>query len=215
MSNEDSSIEKLPRREREKLRQREEILTCALNLFSENGYQNVTMHEIAQKAEFAIGTIYKFFQNKEELYKAIILEQCNLFHASVASALESSDDVIETLRNYTRANCQTCRDNMAFVRLFLAEHRNPGFNIELNPHVEMHRLYHDTMDKLAAVFARGIKSQVFNNLAQPLLLALALDNTIHAFLLLWVEDPKQHAYPEDPDTILDIFFKGLLATATN
>ena len=33
------------------------------------------MHEIAEKAEFAIATLYKFFQNKEDLYKALVLEQ--------------------------------------------------------------------------------------------------------------------------------------------
>jgi len=40
--------EKLSRREREKLRQRQEILDAALELFSEKGYHNVSMHEIAR-----------------------------------------------------------------------------------------------------------------------------------------------------------------------
>jgi len=59
------------RREREKLRQRQEILDVALNLFSKKGYHNISMHEIAKEAEFAIGTLYKFFRNKEDLYQAI------------------------------------------------------------------------------------------------------------------------------------------------
>ena len=54
--------DKLPRREREKLRQRQEMLAAALDLFSEKGYHNVSMHEVAGKAEFAIGTLYKFFR---------------------------------------------------------------------------------------------------------------------------------------------------------
>ena len=54
---------KLSRREREKLRHRKEMLDAALKLFSEKGFHNVSMHEIAQKAEFAIGTLYKFFKN--------------------------------------------------------------------------------------------------------------------------------------------------------
>ncbi|MEN6472395.1 MAG: helix-turn-helix domain-containing protein, partial [Syntrophaceae bacterium] len=64
---------KLPRREREKERQRQEMLEAALGLFSDKGYHNVTMHEIAEKAEFAIGTLYKFFRNKEDLYRTLIL----------------------------------------------------------------------------------------------------------------------------------------------
>jgi len=53
--------EKLPRREREKLRHRRQMLAAALDLFSEKGYHNVSMHEISKRAEFAIGTLYKFF----------------------------------------------------------------------------------------------------------------------------------------------------------
>ncbi|MBW2592597.1 MAG: helix-turn-helix transcriptional regulator [Deltaproteobacteria bacterium] len=49
--------EKCSRREREKLRQRQDMLSAALGLFSEKGYHNVSMHEIAAKTAFAIGTI--------------------------------------------------------------------------------------------------------------------------------------------------------------
>ncbi len=52
----------------------------ALKLFSEKGFHNVSMHEIAEKSEFAVGTLYKFFSNKEELYKALILEKAEKFH---------------------------------------------------------------------------------------------------------------------------------------
>ena len=80
--------EKLPRREREKLRQRQEMLAAALDLFSEKGYHNVSMHQVAEKAEFAIGTLYKFFQNKEDLYKALVLGECDKFHDALVRAME-------------------------------------------------------------------------------------------------------------------------------
>ena len=75
--------QKLPRREREKLRQRQEMLAAALDLFSQKGYHNVSMQEVAEKAEFAIGTLYKFFPNKEDLYKAMVLEQCDKFEEAL------------------------------------------------------------------------------------------------------------------------------------
>ncbi len=50
-------VKTLPRREREKLRLREDLLAAALELFSESGYHNVSMREIAQRAEFAVGTV--------------------------------------------------------------------------------------------------------------------------------------------------------------
>ena len=47
-----SQLENLTRRERQNLRQRGGILDAALRLFSEKGYNNVSMHEIAGEAEF-------------------------------------------------------------------------------------------------------------------------------------------------------------------
>jgi hypothetical protein len=80
-----AKLERLPRRERENLRQRGEILDGALRLFSEKGYHNVSMHEIAKEAEFGIGTIYKFFANKEDLHKILIMETLKDASPSIGS----------------------------------------------------------------------------------------------------------------------------------
>ena len=120
---------KLPRREREKLRQRQEMLAAALELFSEKGYHNVSMHEIAEKAEFAIGTLYKFFKNKEDLYKALVLEQSDKFHDALTKAIEEPDDEIEKLRNYVKAKGEVFRDNVSMIRLYFAETHGASFNV--------------------------------------------------------------------------------------
>ena len=89
----------LPRREREKLRQRDELLAAALELFSEKGYHNVSMHEIAQRAEFAVGTVYKFFKNKEDLYKALITGKVVEYHRVLKEALNQQKDIASLLRD--------------------------------------------------------------------------------------------------------------------
>ncbi|MCD4805118.1 MAG: TetR/AcrR family transcriptional regulator [Desulfobacterales bacterium] len=75
------------RKEREYLRHRQEILKVALKLFSEKGFHNVSMHEIATASEFAVGTLYKFFSNKEDLYRNLIIDASKVFHSSLMSAL--------------------------------------------------------------------------------------------------------------------------------
>jgi AcrR family transcriptional regulator len=202
--------DKLPRREREKLRQRQEMLAAALDLFSQNGYHNVSMHEIAEKAEFAIGTLYKFFQNKEDLYKALVLEQCDKFEDAITHAIEELDDEVEKLRNYIRTKGERFRGNLPFVRLFLAERRGASFNIKAGLDDELRKRHYAFLQKLTAIFKSGIKNKRFKNIADPFHLAVALDSAIDAFLLLWLDAPENHSFPEDPDVILDIFFKGLI-----
>jgi TetR/AcrR family transcriptional regulator len=200
---------KMPRREREKLRQRKEMLAAARGLFSGKGYHNVSMHEIAQKAEFAIGTLYKFFKNKEDLYKALMLEQANKLDDELTKTLEEPDDEIEKLRNYVRAKGELFRADVAMIRLYFAETRGASFNV-MALDSEIRQQYYRFLQTLASVFERGIRRKRFKNIADPYYLAIALDSLTNAFLFLWVEAPERHPYPEDPDTILDILFKGLV-----
>lgn len=203
--------EMLPRREREKLRQRREILEAALELFSQKGYHNVSMHEIAERAEFAIGTLYKFFQNKEDLYKALVLEQCDKFENAITQAIEEPDDEVEKLRNYIRTKFERFRGNLPFIRIFLAERRGASFNIKAGLDEEVRTRHYVFLEKLALIFESGVKKGKFKQIANPFYLAVALDSSIDAFLLLWLDAPERYPYPEDPDAILDVFFKGLVA----
>lgn len=203
--------EKLPRREREKLRQRQEMLAAGLELFSEKGYHNVSMNEIAQKAEFAIGTLYKFFKNKEDLYKALVLEKSDKIHDAVMKAIEEPDDEIEKLRNYVRAKGQFFHDNVSMVRLYFAETRGASFNVMAGLDREIRERYGQFLKALAAVFKSGIKRKRFVKIADPHHLAMAIESLTNGFLFLWLEAPDRHPYPENPDTILNILFKGLIA----
>ena len=59
---------KLSRKEKDKLRHREEILEAALLLFSSKGFHTVSMQDIASESEFGVGTLYNFFESKEQLF---------------------------------------------------------------------------------------------------------------------------------------------------
>ncbi len=201
---------KLARRERVKLTQRREMLTAALDLFSEKGYHNVSMHEIAEKAEFAIGTLYKFFNNKEDLYKFLIVEQADRFHEALTKAIEEADDEIEKLRNYVKAKGAVFMDNVSLVRLYFAETQGARFNVMAGLDQEIRERYSRFLQTLASVFEKGIKRKRFQRIADPTHLAVALNSITNAFLFLWLEAPERHPYPENPDTILNILFKGLV-----
>ena len=202
--------EMLPRREREKVRQREDILAAALDLFSEKGYHSVSMHEIATKAEFAIGTLYKFFQSKEDLYKALVLDRCDRFENALTRAITEPEGVVEKLRSYIRAKVDLIHANINFVRLFLAERRGASFNIKAGLDLEMRKRHHAFLEKLASIFESAMAGGRFRRIAAPFYLAVALDSALDAFLLLWLDYPERHPWPEDPACILDVFFRGLL-----
>jgi AcrR family transcriptional regulator len=199
---------KLSRREREKQQQRKEMLEAAMQLFAEKGYHNASMQEIAEHAEFAVGTLYKFFRNKEEMYKALITEQADRFHEALGAALEVSQDEIEQLRNYIQVKGEVFMHNDSFIRLYFAETRGASFNIKAGLDSELRDLHYQMLQRVAAVFARGMEKGRFQRIAEPCHLAIALDSLCNAFLTNWLEG--RDSYPESPDIILNIFFQGLL-----
>lgn len=181
-----------------------------MELFSEKGYHNVSMHEIAGKAEFAIGTLYKFFKNKEDLYKALILDQADKFHDALIKAIEGPDDEVEKLRKYVKAKGSVFRANVSLIRLYFAEAGGASFNVMAGLDSEIRKRYGQFLYTLASIFESGIQKKRFKKTADPYHLAVALDSLTNGFLFLWLEAPDRHPYPENPDTILDILFKGLV-----
>jgi len=204
----------LPRREREKRTQRQEMLAAALDLFSIRGYRNVSMQEIAERAEFAVGTLYKFFRNKEDLYKALILEQFHTFRETLTRAIEEPEEEIEKLRNYVKAKGELFRANAPMIRLYFAETQGARLNVMAGFDAEIRERHDAFRQTLASVFESGMKRKRFRKIADPYSLAVALESITNGFLVLWMEKPERHPYPEDPDAILNILFKGLVDRQT-
>jgi len=200
---------KLSRREREKLMHRRQMLAAALELFSEKGFHNVSMHEIAKRAEFAIGTLYKFFKNKEDLYKALMMEKAEEHHRVLMEVLSEEKDVLVVIEDYIVAKARLFADNLATLRLYFAETRGASFNIKAGLDQDIRKLYDKFIMRLASVLETGVRSKVFREM-DSYNMAVALEGLTNAFLFCWLEDPEQHPYGTNVPVIRDMFLKGVL-----
>lgn len=199
--------DKPSRKEREELRRRTEILQAALELFSQKGYHNVSMHEIAVRAEFAVGTLYKFFKNKEELYKEILMQTAMQFYSALSEALEEKGDEYARIKIFLKTKCKIFMENILPVRLYFAvSGAGVSFNVRRGLETELRSFYDQVIKKLAAVFESGIQKEIFRPL-DPYYLALALDSISNTFIFCWMEDPDRH--PVDTDLIEKIFFERI------
>jgi len=68
-----------PRWERRKDARPQELLSAALGLFVERGYAATRLEDVARRAGVSKGTLYLYFTNKEELFKAVVRE--HIVHA--------------------------------------------------------------------------------------------------------------------------------------
>jgi hypothetical protein len=63
-----------PKRERRKEARPGELLDAALDLFVEKGFSAARVDEVAARAGVSKGTLFLYFQSKEDLFKAVVRE---------------------------------------------------------------------------------------------------------------------------------------------
>jgi AcrR family transcriptional regulator len=84
-----------PRWQRRKEARPAEVLTAALEIFTERGFAGARLDDIAARAGVSKGTLYLYYTNKEELFKAVVRE--NILPAvAAAENLAATKDVAAT-----------------------------------------------------------------------------------------------------------------------
>ena len=68
------------------------ILTAALDLFVDNGYHNVSVHDIQKQANVSIGSIYNHFGGKEGIASALYKHLLNEMNEMIDSVTEQTDE---------------------------------------------------------------------------------------------------------------------------
>jgi AcrR family transcriptional regulator len=85
------------RRKRERENRRNAILKAARKLFFERGFRNVTVDSIARKAELSKGSIYLYFNSKEEIYTHILLNDIDKFNKNISQFIKNDRPASEAL----------------------------------------------------------------------------------------------------------------------
>jgi len=73
---------------------RRQIVHGARTIFLQHGFDAASMNDIARAAGVSKGTLYVYFDNKEQLFEAIVHEEC-LVHAETAFNLDPNDHDVE------------------------------------------------------------------------------------------------------------------------
>ncbi len=128
------------------------ILTAALDLFVENGYHNVSVHEVQKRAQVSIGSIYNHFGGKEgiahALYEHLLNELDELIDGVVTTVASPSAQCREIIRQLFE-HTETHRNIIAF--LFHAKHteflREETLICDARPFVRIRSIVADAMEK--------------------------------------------------------------------
>jgi len=167
---------KLSRKQRDRLRHRNEILAVALRLFAEKGYRSVSMQEVADAAEFSVGTLYNLFESKEGLLDELMASNTEKIMVDVLAVLEGPGDEVERLRTLFQNQPQIMETHADFIKVHFAEVGcyTAGRTAQGTPKEQL-RMILDA--KVSELIASGVSKRFFRAV-DPMVTAKA----IHAFM---------------------------------
>ena len=117
------------KREDNKRRKREALLTCGLHAFTEQGWERSSIEGIAKDAGVARGTFYLYFEDKLALYAAVASPWWDALFAAleaVDSELADASDARSVYERMTATLVQLGLEHAELVTLQFRESRAPG-----------------------------------------------------------------------------------------
>lgn len=194
----------------------QELLDAALDLFVERGYAATRLDDVAAQAGVSKGTLYLYFTNKEELFKAVVRESMVPVLSEAEKSLDQYEGTgAELLREFIHKWWQRIGETKlsGITKLIWAESGN---------FPEVAKFYQEEVISrvnviITQILERGIKRGEYRNIdvnaANPVIVAPII------MLMMWKHSFQAfHAEQISPQNYLncfiDLLLRGLLTDAS-
>lgn len=97
---------------------REKILAVAVNEFAHNGFENANINTIAKKAEVSVGSLYKYFDTKTDLFLTSVDYGLKNLEVIMETIVQSDEDVMVKLEKLIRVAIEFSRRNTVLIKLY-------------------------------------------------------------------------------------------------
>lgn len=197
----------LTRKQREYRSRRADILKAAEKVFADRGFHGATMSDLAETSEFSIGTLYKFFKSKEEVYYVLILEKLDLFHLRLKTMVNQQPAGVAQIRMLIEASLNFFQENREFFKIFILERANLESSVGATLAGELKKKYLTTI----AIFQRVMEKAIHKGdlrKSNPQDLANALVGILNSFAQHSILVPQPTELLGKVSFIYDFFLRG-------
>jgi AcrR family transcriptional regulator len=183
---------------------REEIITAAVDMFYEHGYQKASLRDIAHKVGVTQAAIYYHFHNKEEILYTIIERFSNDLFFTLKSCLSANKDPLEKLRNAVSEHIISIKTKRKGAKIIIEDKR--FLSGELNKLVKekekvVYNLYRSQLEELQ----RNMKIRECDLTAATFGILGMINWLYH-----WYRPEKELSIEQLAEEIINILFSGLL-----
>ncbi|MCM1486126.1 MAG: TetR/AcrR family transcriptional regulator, partial [Faecalibacterium sp.] len=97
---------------------RNKILSVAVSEFATKGFENANINTIAKKAEVSVGSLYKYFATKTDLFLTSVNYGVDSLEKILGSVISSDEDIMIKLEKLVRAAIEFSRKNCVLIKLY-------------------------------------------------------------------------------------------------
>jgi len=187
---------------------RTQIRKAALRVFARKGYRNTVVEDVAREAGVSKGTIYTYFDRKEELLGAVFRGLMDEMEGRESAILRSDRAPLEKIRRLLHAFIDVLsshEEDVARVMLdiWVVSVQDPErFGIDFaDLYAQYRRLFRDL---LWDAQAQGDVPSDLSAVAPAVLIG-----AIEGMLLQWLLDPENVDFPGAADDIIDLLYRGI------
>jgi len=201
-------VERFNRKEQEKHTRKKDILEAALVLFSEKSYHEVTVDEIAKRVGLSKGTLYLYFDTKENLFFSIIQEKTEALFSRLQSAIQDNAPYLHRLENFIKAYFAFFEEYQAYFKIIHSEKRRmevPNRN-RMRNHIT--KSYYDYDHLLLNFMKEGQDRGLFRDM-KPEIITNTLRGLLNSFIFQCVFTEEKCSLVEEAPYVLDLFLNGV------
>lgn len=178
---------------------RRRIVRAALELLTEHTYDSIQIRDVALRADVALGTLYRYFPSKEQLFANVMLEWASRFDEVVRRRRPESADDAERLRALLRRAVRAFERNSNFVQLHAV--------LGASPDPAVGEAFSAYSDGFAAVLAEAVPDTDPSDVE----VLVTLSNSLLDSLLRtwWLGRLPLRSVEEQVDRAVDVMFSGV------
>ncbi|HEV7591347.1 MAG TPA: TetR/AcrR family transcriptional regulator [Longimicrobium sp.] len=180
---------------------RRAILESAVRVFAENGFFAARIRDIAAGAEVAEGTIYLYFDGKDDLLLTAFRDKVAEFVASVRDVLSAPEPLEERLARFIRMQFESIEAEPALATVLLLESRQSS-KFYGGAVRDVLRTYAQAIDELLA--SGSVRADVDIPLARRMLIGL-----LEEIELEWLLGDRSRPLVPLAPKVAATFYRGL------
>ncbi|MCB1044978.1 MAG: TetR family transcriptional regulator [Acidobacteria bacterium] len=201
----DATQSKLSNRERKKIEKRQRILDAAIKVIAKNGFQGTTVAEVASEAQVADGTIYLYFQNKDDLLITIFEETMDRFIADGVKEIAKRTSPTDKLRAIVDLHLSGLGSNEDLAAVFQIELRHSIHTMKQFSQTKLR----DYFNIIEGVIEEAQRAGELRADLDPWTAVKVVFGALDEMATNWVLRKKEYALKDMAAPTIDILINGL------